>query len=167
MWDLLTEAADIVLDSTIDLRLAAKSVWLDWKRFWRDPGPTMATLFDSLFWGQPMLVQIFTALLACLVVSGAMFYSYLKWTFRRCTSNRRLEGKTVLVTGANSGTNIIKHSQNEQYLPHLSKGISGFQQKCTQFPCTFFPALSHGLIHFVPGVSSKNIKVEVSDWLHS
>ena len=129
MWDLLTEAADIVLDSTIDLRLAAKSVWLDWKRFWRDPGPTMATLFDSLFWGQPMLVQIFTALLACLVVSGAMFYSYLKWTFRRCTSNRRLEGKTVLVTGANSGKNILKHSQNEQsstrhkWLPTKKHGI--------------------------------------------
>ena len=154
-----------MLDSTIDLRLAAQSVWLDWKRFWRDPGPTMATLFDSLFWGQPMLVQIFSALLACLVVSGAMFYSYLKWTFRRCTSNRGLEGKTVLVTGANSGTKILKHSQNEQYLTHLSKGISGFQQKCTQLPGTFFPALSHGLINFVPSVSSRNLETEVSDWL--
>ena len=138
MWDLLTEAADIVLDSTIDLRLAAKSVWLDWKRFWRDPGPTMATLFDSLFWGQPMLVQIFTALLACLVVSGAMFYSYLKWTFRRCTSNRRLEGRTVLVTGANSGTNIIKHSQNEQYLPHLPKALVASNKNAHSFHAHFF-----------------------------
>ena len=30
---------------------------------------------------------------------------------------------------------------------------------------TVFPALSHGMIHFVPRVSPKNLEMEVSDWL--
>ena len=46
-------------------------------------------------------------------------------------------------------------------IPHLSKGRSGLKQKCTQTPTPFlstvFHALSHGEIHFLPSVSSKNL----------
>ena len=52
---------------------------------------------------------------------------------------------------------------------HLSKGTSGLKQKCTQtltsFLGTVFHALSHDVLHFVPCVSSKNLEMEVSDWL--
>ena len=52
---------------------------------------------------------------------------------------------------------------------HLSKGTSGLKQKCTQTPTSFlgtvFHALSLDVIHFVPRVSSKNLEMEVSDWL--
>ena len=52
---------------------------------------------------------------------------------------------------------------------HLSKGTSGLKEKCTQTPTSFldtvFHAHSHGVIHFVPRVSSKNLEMEVSDWL--
>jgi len=52
---------------------------------------------------------------------------------------------------------------------HLSKGTSGLKQKCTQPPTSFFGtvfhALSHDVIHFVPRVSSKNLEMEVPDWL--
>ena len=45
--------------------------------------------------------------------------------------------------------------------PHLSKGTSGLKQKSTQTPTPFlstvFHALSHGEIHFLPSVSSKNL----------
>ena len=57
----------------------------------------------------------------------------------------------------------------EKYPSHLSKGTSGLEQKCTQTPTSVlgpvFHALSHGVIHFVPRVSSKNLEMEVSDWL--
>ena len=56
-----------------------------------------------------------------------------------------------------------------KYMSHLSKGSSGCKQKCTQFPtpfsCTVFHALSHGVIHFVLRVISKNLEIEFSDWL--
>ena len=43
---------------------------------------------------------------------------------------------------------------------HLSKGTSDFKQKCTQlvtpFWGTVFHALSHGMIHFVRSVRSRN-----------
>ena len=52
---------------------------------------------------------------------------------------------------------------------HPSKGTSGLKQKSTQtltsFLGTVFHALSHDVIHFVPHVSSKNLEMEVSDWL--
>ena len=52
---------------------------------------------------------------------------------------------------------------------HLSRCPSGLKQKCTQtltsFLGTFFQALSHDAIHFVPRDSSKNLEMEVSDWL--
>ena len=52
---------------------------------------------------------------------------------------------------------------------HLSKGTSGLKQKCTQTPTSFlgtvFLGLSPDVIHFVPRVSSKNLQMEVSDWL--
>jgi len=54
-------------------------------------------------------------------------------------------------------------------LSHLSKGTSGLKQRCTQtmtsFLGPFFHALSHDVIHFAPCVSSKNLEMEVSDWL--
>ena len=54
-------------------------------------------------------------------------------------------------------------------ITHLSKGTSGLKQKCTQTPTSFlgtvFHALSHDVIHFVLHVSSKNLEMEVSDWL--
>ena len=54
-------------------------------------------------------------------------------------------------------------------ISHLSKGTSCHKQNCTQTLTSFlgrvFHALSHGVIYFVPCVSSKNIKMEVSDWL--
>ena len=52
---------------------------------------------------------------------------------------------------------------------HLSKGRSGLKQKHTQTPTSFlglfFHALSHDVIHFALRVSSKNLEMEVSDWL--
>ena len=52
---------------------------------------------------------------------------------------------------------------------HLSKGTSDLKQKCTQLATPFwetvFHALSHGVIHFAPRVSSKKPEMEVSDWL--
>ena len=52
---------------------------------------------------------------------------------------------------------------------HLSKGTGGLKQKCTQtqtsFLSTVFHALSQGVIPFVLCVSSKNLEMEVSDWL--
>ena len=52
---------------------------------------------------------------------------------------------------------------------HLYKGTSGLKQKCTQTPTsllgTIFHALSHDVIHFLPPVNSKNLEMEVSDWL--
>ena len=54
-------------------------------------------------------------------------------------------------------------------ISHLSKGRSGHKQKCTQTPTSFlgpfFHALSHDVIHIAPCVSSKNLKMEVFDWL--
>lgn len=54
------------------------------------------------------------------------------------------------------------------HVSHLSKGTSGHKQKCTQTLPSFlglvFHALSHGVIHFVPCVSSKNLEMEVFDW---
>ena len=52
---------------------------------------------------------------------------------------------------------------------HLSEGTSGLKQKCTQTSTSFlgpvFHALSYDVIHFAPRVSSKNLEMEVSDWL--
>ena len=52
-------------------------------------------------------------------------------------------------------------------MPHLSKGLSGRKQKCTQFPTPFsgtiFHALLHGVIYFVRSVSFINLEMEVSD----
>ena len=61
------------------------------------------------------------------------------------------------------------HMNECEWVPHLSKGTSGLKQKCTQTPTSFlgtvFQALSHCMIHFVLRVSSKNLVMEVSDWL--
>ena len=59
------------------------------------------------------------------------------------------------------GKNIFNLSKNPYFnKPHLSKAMSGFKQKCSQFPTSFsgtvFHALSHGLIHFVWRVSPRN-----------
>ena len=43
-----------------------------------------------------------------------------------------------------------------------NKNAHNFQY---HFLGTFFHALSHDVIHFVPRVSSKNLEMEVSDWL--
>ena len=46
------------------------------------------------------------------------------------------------------------------HIPHLSKGTSGCQQKCTQFLTLFsgtvFHALSHGVIRFARSASPRN-----------
>ena len=46
------------------------------------------------------------------------------------------------------------------HMAHLSKGTSDLKQKCTQlatpFSGTVFHALSHGMIHFVRSVRSRN-----------
>jgi len=51
--------------------------------------------------------------------------------------------------------------KKEKNSAHLSKGTSGLKQKCTQTPAPFlstvFHALSHGEIHFLPSVGSKNL----------
>ena len=58
---------------------------------------------------------------------------------------------------------------HQKPIAHLSKGTSGLKQKCTQtltsYLGTVFHALSHDVIHFVLRVSSKNLEMEVSDWL--
>ena len=45
-------------------------------------------------------------------------------------------------------------------IAHLSKGTSDLKQKCTQLAAPFwdtvFHALSHGVIHFVRSVRSRN-----------
>ena len=94
-----------------------------------------------------------------------------KWSwFPDPGSNRLLWSSTT----ENIGLMFKMHShQIELYCsihpPHLSKGQSGLKQKCTQTPTSFwrtiFHALSHNVIHFVPRVISKNLEMEVSDWL--
>ena len=66
----------------------------------------------------------------------------------------------------------LKGTLPESWTPcvaHLSKGLSGRKQKCTQFLTPFsgtiFHALPHGVIHFVQSVSFKNLQMEVFDWL--
>ena len=53
-----------------------------------------------------------------------------------------------------------------KHTTHLSKGTSGLKQICSQFLTLFlgtvFHVLSHGVIYCV---SSKNLEMEVSDWL--
>ena len=57
----------------------------------------------------------------------------------------------------------VLHSQPTFFngLTHLSKRTRGLKQKCTQTPTPFlstvFHALSHGEIHFLTSVSSKNL----------
>ena len=47
-----------------------------------------------------------------------------------------------------------------KYVSHLSEGTSDLKQKCTQLATPFwrtvFHALSHGVIHFVRSVRSRN-----------
>ena len=63
----------------------------------------------------------------------------------------------------------IRKGLEKNVKAHLSKGTSGLKQKCSQtltsFLGTVFHDLSHGVIHFVPYVSSKNLEMDVSDWL--
>lgn len=53
----------------------------------------------SFFCGLPILVQIGLVIAAILTVLKA----YLVWKMGFCTSTNRLTGKTVIITGANSG----------------------------------------------------------------
>ena len=52
---------------------------------------------------------------------------------------------------------------------HIFPKAQVASKKCTQTPTSFlgpfFHALSHDVIHFAPCVSSKNLEMEVSDWL--
>ena len=111
MWDLLTEG---IWESIIDLRLIVQSTWLKCKMSLSEVNLMKSGL--GLFASQCIGVQLAVAVTVCVVASGFVFYMYLKWTFRRCKSNRRLDGKTALVTGANSG-------KNSSFGP-FSKGLS-------------------------------------------
>ena len=70
------------------------------------------------------------------------------------------------------GKNIFNLSKNPYFnKPHLSKAMSGFKQKYTQFPTSFsgtvFHALSHGLIRFVWSVSLSISRIYRSEFLVS
>ena len=99
-----------VSDTLEDFRLYCLSFWSDYYLIYSKLNYESVVEASSrswlLFTRQPTVVQAFVSVAVLVAVAMAIIRTYTKLTTRRCTSTARLDGRTAIVTGANSGIGL-------------------------------------------------------------
>ena len=98
IWDSLGHSLG---EAVQDIKILVVSCWCDLEAYFNLDKVTER--MQSYFLRQTVLVQITTVVAFALFAFFLGIFLYCKLTKRSCKSKVRLDGKTALVTGANSG----------------------------------------------------------------